>query len=55
MIDVALYGGAALLLVSNFREATFDVDAVAGDENQRDLERYRGDRRRTTRLARRTG
>ena len=40
VIDVALYGGAALLLVSNFREATFDVDAVASDENQSDLERF---------------
>lgn len=42
VIDVALYGGAALLLVSNFREATFDVDAVASDDNQIDLERFAG-------------
>jgi hypothetical protein len=39
MIDVALYGGSALMLVTNFRAATYDVDAVANDDNQRHLER----------------
>jgi hypothetical protein len=39
IIDVALYGGSALMLVTNFRAATYDVDAVADDDNQRHLER----------------
>jgi hypothetical protein len=39
VIDVAIYGGAALLLVSNFRISTKDVDAVADDEGQRVIER----------------
>jgi hypothetical protein len=39
IIDVALYGGSALMLVTNFRAATYDVDAVANDDNQRHLER----------------
>jgi hypothetical protein len=29
VIDVAVYGGSCLMLVSNFRVATADVDAVA--------------------------
>jgi hypothetical protein len=32
VIDVALYGGSCLMLVSNFRLATGDVDAVAADD-----------------------
>jgi hypothetical protein len=32
VIDVAVYGGACLMLVSNFRVATADVDAVAADD-----------------------
>ena len=28
-IDIAIYGGSALILASNFRQATADVDAVA--------------------------
>jgi hypothetical protein len=39
VIDVALYGGSALMLVSNFRASTFDVDAVADDVHQKHLER----------------
>lgn len=39
VIDIAIYGGAALMLVSNFRIATRDVDAVADDEGQRVIER----------------
>jgi hypothetical protein len=39
VIDVAVYGGAALLMVSNFRISTKDVDAVADDEGQRVIER----------------
>ena len=29
VIDIAIYGGSCLMLVSNFRVATADVDAVA--------------------------
>lgn len=29
VIDLAVYGGSALILASNFRAATADVDAVA--------------------------
>jgi len=33
VIDVAIYGGSALMLASNFRIATQDVDAVVeGDQ-----------------------
>jgi hypothetical protein len=32
VIDVAVYGGSCLMLVSNFRTATADVDAVAADD-----------------------
>jgi len=32
VIDVAVYGGSCLMLVSNFRIATADVDAVAADD-----------------------
>jgi hypothetical protein len=39
VIEVAIYGGSALLLASNFRVVTRDVDAVADDEGQRDIER----------------
>ena len=39
VIDVAIYGGAALMLVSNFRINTRDVDAVADDDGQRVIER----------------
>ncbi len=39
VIDVAIYGGAALMLVSNFRISTRDVDAVADDEGQQVIER----------------
>jgi hypothetical protein len=42
VINVAIYGGAALMLVSNFRQATRDVDAVADDESQRVIERLAG-------------
>lgn len=38
VIDIAVYGGSALMLVSNFRASTADVDAVASDENQAYLE-----------------
>ena len=40
VIDIAIYGGSALMLVSNFRASTFDVDAVADDAQQAHLERY---------------
>jgi hypothetical protein len=34
VIDLAIYGGSALMLASNFRIATQDVDAVvAGDQS----------------------
>ena len=39
VIDLAIYGGAALMLVSNFRVSTRDVDAVADDDGQRVIER----------------
>lgn len=39
VIDLAIYGGAALCLVSNFRIATRDLDAVADDDGQRVIER----------------
>lgn len=39
VVDVAIYGGAALMLVSNFRVSTRDVDAVADDDGQRFIER----------------
>jgi hypothetical protein len=32
VIDIALYGGSCLMLVSNFRIATADVDAVAAED-----------------------
>jgi len=32
IIDLAIYGGSALMLASNFRVATQDVDAVANDD-----------------------
>ena len=32
VVDVAIYGGSRLMLVSNFRIATADVDAVAADD-----------------------
>src|SRR5579864_5466478 len=32
IIDIAIYGGSCLLLVSNFRLATRDVDAVAAED-----------------------
>ena len=40
VIDLAVYGGSALMLASNFRVATQDVDAVV-----------EGDQRTITRLA----
>jgi hypothetical protein len=43
VIDVAIYGGAALALVSNFRISTRDVDAVADNEGQRTIERLARD------------
>ncbi len=39
VVDVAIYGGSALMLASNFRVATRDVDAVADDEGQRVIDR----------------
>ena len=39
VIDVAIYGGSALMLASNFRLSTRDVDAVADDDGQRVIER----------------
>jgi hypothetical protein len=39
VIDIAVYGGSALMLVSNFRAMSEDVDAVASDRHQGDLER----------------
>lgn len=39
VIEVAIYGGSALMLASNFRIATRDVDAVADDDGQRVIER----------------
>jgi hypothetical protein len=39
VIDVAIYGGAALTMVSNFRTSTKDVDAVADNEGQIIIER----------------
>lgn len=33
VIDIAIYGGSCLMLVSNFRIATADVDAVAADQS----------------------
>ena len=43
VIEVAVYGGSALLLASNFRIATRDVDAVADDEGQPVIERLAGE------------
>ncbi len=40
VIDIAVYGGSALMLVSNFRVSTSDIDAVATDENQALIEAY---------------
>src|SRR5262249_37170187 len=37
VIDIAVYGGSALMLASNFRIATEDVDAVA-DQDQRSID-----------------
>jgi hypothetical protein len=34
VIEIAIYGGSALTLVSNFRISTRDVDAVADDDGQ---------------------
>ena len=42
VVDLAIYGGAALMLVSNFRITTKDVDAVADDDGQRVVERLAG-------------
>lgn len=39
VIKLAIYGGSALALASNFRTATRDLDAVADDEGQRVIER----------------
>ena len=39
VVEVAIYGGSALMLASNFRVSTRDVDAVADDEGQRVIER----------------
>jgi hypothetical protein len=39
VIEVAIYGGSALMLASNFRVSTRDVDAVADDDGQRLIER----------------
>lgn len=39
VIDIAVYGGAALMLASNFRIATQDVDAVA-DEDQGTIDEF---------------
>ena len=39
VIEVAIYGGSALMLASNFRVSTRDVDAVADDDGQRVIER----------------
>ncbi len=39
VIEVAIYGGSALMLASNFRISTRDVDAVADDDGQRIIER----------------
>lgn len=39
VIEVAIYGGSALMLASNFRVSTRDVDAVADDDGQRAIER----------------
>jgi hypothetical protein len=34
VIDLAIYGGSALMLVSNFRDSSWDIDAVASpDQN----------------------
>jgi hypothetical protein len=32
VVDIAVYRGSCLMLVSNFRIATADVDAVAADD-----------------------
>lgn len=42
VIEVAIYGGSALMLASNFRVSTRDVDAVADDDGQRVIERLAG-------------
>jgi hypothetical protein len=34
VIDVAVYGGSCLMLVSNFRVATADVDAVTANRSK---------------------
>lgn len=39
VIDIAVYGGSALILASNFRDATADVDAVALDYKQQIVDR----------------
>jgi Nucleotidyl transferase AbiEii toxin, Type IV TA system len=39
VIDMAVYGGSALMLVTNFRAMSDDVDAIANDHDQADLER----------------
>jgi len=45
VIDIAVYGGSCLMLASNFRQATKDVDAVTayGVENQRYIDRLAGE------------
>lgn len=42
VIDIAVYGGSALLLASNFRAATQDIDAVA-ETDQGVIDRYAGE------------
>ncbi len=42
VIDLAIYGGSALMMASNFRVATQDVDAVA-EGNQDTIDRLAGD------------
>lgn len=39
VIELAIYGGSALMLASNFRVSTRDVDAVADADGQRVIER----------------
>jgi hypothetical protein len=39
LLEIAIYGGSALLLASNFRTTTLDVDAVA-DADQMTIQRY---------------
>jgi hypothetical protein len=39
LIDIAVYGGSALMLVSNFRAGSEDVDAIAKDNDHVHLQR----------------